>query len=135
MWSIAWLHIPRGADFPKGGFSKILRQNLRIKMIVDVAKKNQRKNPCQENPCSRVALALAAACIQHTLIAMQPVFRLFVCALLGWIKISCWALVNFTSKIAKCVSVKEKNIWLWSSLPHARAMSPICCLSRTPAKY
>ena len=113
MWSIAWLHISRGADFPKGGFSKILRQNLRIEMIVDVAKKNQRKNPGQENPCSRVALA--AACIHHALIAMQPVFRLFVCVLLGWIKISCWALVlayyaNFTSKIAKCVSDKEKNI-------------------------
>ena len=80
-------------------------------MIVDVAKKNQRKNPGQENPCSRVALA--AACIHHALIAMQPVFRLFVCVLLGWIKI-CWALVsaystNFISKISKCVSDKEKN--------------------------
>ena len=77
-------------------------------MIVDVAKNQRKKTHAQD---SRVALA--AVCIQHTLIAMQPVFRLFVCVLLGWIKI-CWALVsaystNFTSKIAKCVSDKEKN--------------------------
>ena len=44
MWSIAWLHISRGADFPKGGFSKILRQNLQTKMIADVGKKSKKES-------------------------------------------------------------------------------------------
>ena len=71
--------------FPRVGSVKFCDKTCVSKWLL-MLKKNQRRNPCQENPCSRVALA--AACIQHTLIAMQPVFRLFVCSLLGWIKIS-----------------------------------------------
>ena len=63
MWSIAWLHISRGADFPKGGFSKIRRRKLRIKMIVHVAKKIKerilvKKTHAQEWPSLQLASSI-----------------------------------------------------------------------------
>ena len=78
MWSIAWLHISRGADFPKGGFSKILRQNLQTKKWLLMLQKKLKKEAL-----SRVALA-AAACIQHTLLQCSLCSAsLCVCSLVG----------------------------------------------------
>ena len=79
-------------------------------MIVDVVKKSKKENPCLRLKSGPRCSSLHSAYI----IAMQPMFRLFVCALLGWIKISCWALVsaysiNFFYKIAKWVSDKRKT--------------------------
>ena len=124
--------------FPRVGSVKFWDKTCKPKWLLMLQKKSKKESLIRK-PMSksgpRCSLQLHSAYIY----AMQLVFRLFVCVLLGWIKI-CWALVsaystNFISKISKCVSDKEKNKWLWSFLPHARAMSPICCLSRTPAKY